>query len=390
MSRKRFGRFVSFAVICCGFHGVILAQGKGLEGLREPGELAGPDAKVVTISDSDKPYADAFVALLKDLKMEESELPKFDKFIEQYPKNDIAYFWRATINACVVKPPKLADALRDLDSYRNNEHSDLFPSQDTEALSLHAKIEAAQGHQLAALEIMKKTATKDIRKADNLFNAQGVKPETTSDFCTWNLTDLNQLVVAAPHDAWPHILLGLYYEFFARFDENYYPQAAAAYRKAATLDNHSALIPYLQGELYNQATFWGVPKPKPWVTTALKAGESAEVMFSRAIANDPKFAPAYEARAEVYLDAKKPALAVKDFDKALAIEPDNSTCHSDKGIAESDLGNHFAAISEFGEALRAKLRTISTVLSFIRIAPTLMSNFTICAVQSVTTHRPSI
>lgn len=81
-----------------------------LEGVAEPPEMLGPVAKVLTISDTDKAYAEAFVNLLKDMKMNESDIPKLDKFIREYPANDIAYFWRANIEACVSKPPSLVQA----------------------------------------------------------------------------------------------------------------------------------------------------------------------------------------------------------------------------------------------------------------------------------------
>lgn len=317
----------------------------------EPGELSGSDAKAATISETDKPYADAFVDLLKDLKMKPADLPKLNAFIQRYPKNDIAYYWRATISACASQPPNLGEAESDLERYASKAHSDLFSSQETEALALEAKIQAAGGHPLEALALLKKAANKDLSKADRLFNQSDAKPLTTSEFCEWNLTDLNQLASAAPHDAWPQILIGLYYRFFATFNESYYAPAAAAFRKAAVLDSRSALIPYLQGELYNSATLL---VRRSWADGADKAGESAQTMFTKAITKDPGFAPAYGSRAEVYLNTKRPALAVKDFDKALSLDPNNNAYHTDRGIAESDLGNYYAAISDFGDSLVAK------------------------------------
>jgi tetratricopeptide (TPR) repeat protein len=320
-------------------------------GFVAPPELSGPDATIPTISDSDKPYAEAFVTLLKDLKMTEADLPKIDQFLAQYPQNDIAYFWRGNIEACVAKPFDLVKARRDLEEYRSIDHSELFPSQDQDALSLLAKIELSEGHPVAAVGLMKRAAMGDLRLADNIFNATGVKPESTSTFCTWNLTDLHQLAEAAPHDPWPHILIGLYYQFFTRFGENSFSLAAAEYRKAANLDSHAAVIPYLQGELYNKATFL---LKQPWASVAAKSGETGLAMFTKALTLDPKFTLAYAARAEIYLEAKQPALAVRDFEKALALDPKIDTCLSDKGIAESDLGRYYDAIQDFGEALRVK------------------------------------
>ena len=178
MSKRKLVCIVSFVFICSGVSS-IHAQA-GIDTIQVPGELSGPEPNIPTISQTDKPYAEAFVSLLKDMKLEESDLPRLDQFLTKYPKNDIVYFWRATIEACKLQPRKSADATRDLDHYLSNERSDLFPSQETDALSLLAKIEVSQGHQLAALALMKKAAELDLRKADNLFSARGIKPQTTS------------------------------------------------------------------------------------------------------------------------------------------------------------------------------------------------------------------
>jgi tetratricopeptide (TPR) repeat protein len=53
------------------------------------------------------------------------------------------------------------------------------------------------------------------------------------------------------------------------------------------------------------------------------------------------------------LQLKQDTLAIKDFDKVLSIDPDNTTAHSDRGIANTDLGQYYAAIFDFGDAIRA-------------------------------------
>ncbi len=60
------------------------------------------------------------------------------------------------------------------------------------------------------------------------------------------------------------------------------------------------------------------------------------------------------ARAEAYLNLKQSALAVKDFDRVVALDPTNATAYSDRGIAKADLGHYYDAIWDFSEAIRLK------------------------------------
>ena len=192
--------YVFIAAVCFGVArlGTTQTTSVVVEGVVEPPELLGPVAKMPTISESDEAYANAFVNLLKDMKMNESDLPAVNKFIHEYPENDVAYFWRANIEACVSKPPNLVQAKHDLETYEAQKHSDIYPSLETESLSLLAKMEVANGHSSAALDLMGKAVTLDLGDSKNIFNTGGVKPETTSEFCTWNLTDLNLLASGAP------------------------------------------------------------------------------------------------------------------------------------------------------------------------------------------------
>ena len=341
-----------FAVLTLGMSASARPQtSTNLQPTQVPPEFSGPPAQKPTISSTDERYAEAFVSLLKDLKLKDTDLPRLDAFIREYPQNDVAYFWRGTVEACALTPPRLQNAERDLQMYETKEHTDLFPSQENQVLPLLAKIELSEDNAPSALLLMKRAAIADIDQADSIFNAQGVKPETTADFCTWSLQTLNQLVSAAPHDPWPQMLLGLYYQFFARFDEAYFPQAATAFRKAALLDPRNHFIPYLQGKLYDQATFL---ETKRWATTAARLGETNVAMYTKAVSLDPTFAKGFTSRAEAYLSGKQPALAIKDFTRALALDPKNTTALTDRGNAEVDIARYYDAIQDFSESLRQK------------------------------------
>ena len=138
-----------------------------------PPEFSGPLPQRPTISTTDERYSDAFVNLLKDLKLTKADLPKLDAFIRSYPQNDVAYYWRGTVEACALTPPKLQDASRDLQMYETKEHTDLFPSQENQVIPLLAKIDLSEDHTLSALQLMKRAAKADLDHADGIFNAQG-------------------------------------------------------------------------------------------------------------------------------------------------------------------------------------------------------------------------
>ena len=84
----------------------------------------------------------------------------------------------------------------------------------------------------------------------------------------------------------------------------------------------------------------------------LKCPRDSLQPFAKAIQLDPKFVPAYEARASAYLNLKQYPQAVKDFDKALELDPEMDAAYSDRGIAQLEMGKYFAAISDFDSAIR--------------------------------------
>ena len=63
---------------------------------------------------------------------------------------------------------------------------------------------------------------------------------------------------------------------------------------------------------------------------------------TKAIQADSKFFPAYEERAGRYLALKQYPLAIRDFDKVLALDPENSSAYSDRGIAKLESGDYLS------------------------------------------------
>jgi tetratricopeptide (TPR) repeat protein len=322
-----------------------------ISNVSEPPEMTGPLKEVPTPSAADK----AFFDVLKQMGSKgftEANLPILDTFIHNYPNYADAYYWRANAEACNISPRQLAKAKADLEAALSRKSDDSSSFSKPQALSLLAKTEFANGDHAAALNTLEKAMRLDLRSADQIFNIQGTSPETASDFCTWDLTDLRLLAGSAPGDWRPFALEGLYYQFFTTFNESYYPKAAAEFQKAAFVNPKTPIVPYLHGELYTKAAFW---TKKAWTSDAAKYGiwRSSLPFFTQTARLAPNFEPAYAARAEAYLEIKQDALAIKDFDKVLSFEPANTTARSDQGLAYSSLGQYYAAISDFDVAIHA-------------------------------------
>lgn len=319
-------------------------------GVSEPPEMMGPAEVLPTMSEADK----AFWDVLKQSGSNGTEvsLPALDQFLQEYPSYADGYYWRATAEACGNTHLNLPKAKADIQAALTHEGNGSSTFQKGEAFALLAKIESADGRRTSALNLLEKAIRVDLNSADDIFNIKGVAPETKSEFCTWNLSDLHLLAKQAPNDWRPLALEGLYYQFFTTFNESYYPQASAAFRKAALMNTRTPIVPYLIGELHKKEAFW---TKKAWSSNSARDdmyGASIR-SFTKSIQLDSDFEPAYAARAEAYLDLKRNTLAIKDFGKVLSVNPDDTTAHSDRGIAYADIGHYFAAISDFGEAIRA-------------------------------------
>lgn len=322
-----------------------------IPGVSEPPEMKGAPAATTEPSPADAAFWSALKGIGKTYT--DDDLRRLDKFVGDYPNYARGRYWRANIVACEVKPANLARAKADLQVAISLKDDIVSTYDRKEMLSLLAKIIASEGDSNGALDLLERAMRLDLSSSSEIFNIQGVLPERTSDFCTWNLTDINGLIANAPKDWRPRVLLGLYYEFFTAFNESYFSQAEASFQKASFVDGRAPMVPYLQGELKVHSAF---RTTKAWSSDVARNEiyRASIPLFTKAILLDPNFEQAYAARAEAYLELKQDTLAVKDFDNVLSLEPDNSTAFADRGIAQSDLGKFYLAITDFGDAMRAR------------------------------------
>jgi tetratricopeptide (TPR) repeat protein len=318
----------------------------------EPPELRGPGKKLPQLSPDDQ----AFVETMKragSKGFNEGNLQLLDNFLLQYPTYADAYYWRGVAKACEMRPQDLSGAKADLENTLKMKEAGASIFDEKQTISVLGKIAVANGDIATALDLLEKAMRMDLNNADNMFDITGTVPERTSSFCTWNLADLDQLTAKHPHDWRPLALKGLYFQFFTTFDESYYPQATAAFQKAALVNPTNAIIPYLLGELRMKSAYW---TKKAWSSGTARDDfyRAALPFYSKAIQLDRHFERAYLERAEVYFELKQDALAIKDFDAALSINPDEASAYSDRGNTYFDMHQYYPAISDFGMAISLK------------------------------------
>lgn len=341
-----------FCVLLLGVSGYAFSQKNALriDGISEPPELMGEPKQVSKASDADKAIFE-IVGHLNDPKEAVSALETLNQFITENPNYSDAYFLRATALACILDRRDLSAITNDAEAAMS--HPDRAIYNPTDYYSLLAKVKFAKMQYKDAINNLEKAMSRDFSTADRMFNIEGVKPETTSKFCVWNLTDLDTLVATFPQDYRPRLFRGLYYKFFTTFKEMYYDKALQEFQKAALLNPMSPVPQYFIGQVYTKASFW---TKKAWSSDANRdeAVRSAVQPYTNAIQIDAKFLPAFEERASAYLNLKQYPKAVRDYEKILELDPENTTAFSDRGIAKLEMKQYTSAVSDFEEAIRLR------------------------------------
>ena len=305
--------------------------------------------EVVKPSQADTEYFELLGTVKSDAETK-GAMPRLDAFIEKYPDYADARYFRATCNVCILNSRDFAPILDDL-NFAIAHPGTIYNT--TDSYSLLAKIGFAEKNYAQAVELLYKAMSRDLDEANRMFNIGEVEPEKTSKFCTWNLTDLDTLIIRLPNDFRVWLYRGLYYQFFTTFKEDYYSSTMQNFQKASLLKSESALPSFFIGQTYMKQSFWA---KKAWASDESRDEliRNAIRAYSKAIQLDPKFVSAYVHRATGYLSLKQYQLAIRDYDRILSLDPENNTAHSDRGIAKLEAGQYMSAISDFGDAIRGK------------------------------------
>jgi tetratricopeptide (TPR) repeat protein len=321
-----------------------------IAGVTDPPELAGEPKVPVKPNEVDTQFWEV-LSPMNDPASTKAALPQLGEFIRQHPDYVDAYYFRATTEACELDSRDFPAISEDLKVAMSHGKGALFNT--TESYSLLAKIAFATAKYMEAVDDLEKAMSGDLSSSDKMFNISDTEPQTTSKFCSWNLSDLDILIAKFPRDYRVWLFRGLYYKFFTTFKEEVYPKALENFQKAALLNPKSPLPPYFMGEIYMKASFW---TKKAWASDVVRdeATKNAIQAYSKAIRIDPQFLPAYKERASGYLNLKQYAQAIEDFTKVHELDPNYAAAFSDEGIAKLESGQYFSAISAFNEAIRLK------------------------------------
>ena len=320
-----------------------------IKGVDEPPELLGQPPDIPKSSDVEELYFKV-VGQLVGKTAESVDLVAINAFLSAHPSYSGAYYERAVFLLCTRNSHDYPSILKDADAAITTQP--LSPegikfSNLTEFYSLRAKLNFLSGQYKAAADDLELAMKVDISSPGNFFNSHAIDLATTSTPCEWDLTDLDALVLKLPRDFRPLLFRGLYYNFFTNYTHNYSAKAIAQFQHASLLNPKSPLPLYFIAGSHMASAFWSINDS---VQDALR--KQAIQSLTPAIHLDPKFVPAYEARASEYLALKQYAAAITDFGKVLELDPDHKSALSDRGIAYLETARYIAAVADFTDAIR--------------------------------------
>lgn len=342
-----------------------------LQQIAQPPELAGEPGPIPT---PPTPASLQFVqskeisaANPHDVKTLAPAIRELTELIRIEPTNSDFYLLRATLS-CYTR----ANSTEILDDIA---HSMSLHAQSTttvySTLSKHyvlkAKVEFESGHLEDSMRDLDVAIREDYENAKDVFNDGNTKSTTTAQPCVWTQSDLETLERRFPQDCRPPLYRGLYLTFFYSFDlESDYSPALDAFHRAAVLNPAGPLPEFFMGELYSVGRLGGLMSVKnaqcldevlPRTPQCLALDEVHRTgvrLFTRAIALDPKFGPAYALRADAFSKLKEYRQAIRDYDKVLELTPTREVArisYNDRGLAKVSLGDYQSAVLDFTQSI---------------------------------------
>ena len=233
--------------------------------------------------------------------------------------------------------------------------------------ALKAKVEFESGHLEDSMRDLDLAIREDYENAEDVFNDGGTKPTTTTRPCVWTQADLDTLGQRFPADYRPTLYRGLYLTFFYRFDYKAdYKPVLNAFERATALNPTAPLPHFFIGRLYTLGSLGGMMSAKnakcldyvvPRTSECLDLDETHRRgvrSLTRAIALDPKFGPAYAARADALSKLKEFRQAIRDYDEFLQLSPTSEgarMAYNDRGLSKVALGQYQEAVQDFTQAI---------------------------------------
>lgn len=292
----------------------------------------------------------------KDKLKDEEAVKQLNAIIEKNPRYSDAYILRATCSIA-AGDTNYASMRQDIDSaiklYSPDESANVYNSA-AEMYSMRAKVDLLAGDLQQAMKDLDTALTTHPDDANSIFNSGGVKPEENANPTALQESDLDLLVARYPQDYRSYLYRGLFYLFFATFDERYYTSTLSDLEHARELNPGSALVNYFLGTVYSKRAFWS----KQAASDISESGgyrdrtNAIALQYLReALRLDPKFADAYAEAAESLFEMKRYSEAIPYYTKELEIRPNQFGPYNDRGLARSYTKDYYRAIGDFSEAI---------------------------------------
>ena len=323
-----------------------------IAGVEEPPELTGEPKKVTEPPEAWR-HLMANSLPKEEKKGENAAALKFlNEAVREVPDWSDGYFWRATVNRCILRTTDTESVLSDVNmAISTHATQKIERMEGWGSLASHygfrAKLDLDTGHYREAMDDLEQAVAQGAEEADKVFANRGGKPDAPPENpCAWSLSDLDSLGQRFPQDYRSYLFRGLYLSVFSVVgvsDEKYYRQAIQAFERAAEVSPTSPLPYYYLGYLHWKASFLLYHTSEEKRT---EANKKAIQGFTRAIQANPRFERAYELRADSYWAEKQDAQAIGDYGRALELNPDCANAYGGRGEAEMELGRYAAAITD--------------------------------------------
>jgi tetratricopeptide (TPR) repeat protein len=179
----------------------------------------------------------------------------------------------------------------------NNSASALEVVSRGSLLAMKAKLEQATGQEAKAITDLEAAISANEESPYDIFNNGGVKPgDYPSSTCMWTEADLDGLVKSFPADYRVYFFRGLFYSFFATYDEPSILKAQENIQRAIQLNKSgSGPLHFYLADVEIHSHFF----KRMGSESVRKAGNPAILKeLDQAIELAPNFKPALGARAE--------------------------------------------------------------------------------------------
>ena len=293
-------------------------------------------------------------------------LSELSGLIKELPKQPDLYFMRAA-TACETAMP--SDVLADLTKAAALLDQGNAPLLDRrrDLYSAMAKAKVRLGKYQEALRDLDAAIRIDYDLADNVFDDGSVTLHTKSEPCSWTLPDFEAMAKQSPGDFRPLMFGALYRLSVFKFKhDSDYASVIDGLNNAAKLNPASPLPNYYLGKIH-MATIFGSPFAMlsakcidefvPRTGDCVKLDEVRRLSvryFTRSIAVDTAFTPAYAQRATMLLELKDYRQAVRDYDRVLELKPGPAltrVVYNDRALAKMQLNQYASAVLDYSKSI---------------------------------------